>query len=80
MGSAYGKNGIWGRWKEYVNKGHGGNNLLIDLLQQEPDAVEHFQFSILEVLSGTSTADDAIRKENLWKEKLGTRIGGYNDN
>jgi hypothetical protein len=63
-----------------VNKGHGGNNLLVDLLQLEPDAVDHFQFSILEVLSGTSTAQDAASKENLWKEKLGSKIGGYNAN
>jgi hypothetical protein len=80
VGSAYGKGGIWGRWKTYAETGHGGNKLLVDLLGKEPHAVKHFQFSILEILSGTSTADDAIAKENLWKQKLATRVGGYNGN
>ncbi len=80
VGSAYGKNGIWGRWSNYAEDGHGGNKLLKELLTKEPDSVDHFQFSILEILSGTSTADDAIDKETLWKLKLGSKIGGYNDN
>lgn len=81
VGSAYGRDGIWGRWSSYVaTGGHGGNDLLIAAMDEDPKVVETFQFSILEILPGSSTADDAIAKENLWKEKLGTRVGGYNNN
>ncbi|NOR51403.1 MAG: GIY-YIG nuclease family protein [Gammaproteobacteria bacterium] len=80
VGSAYGKNGIWGRWSDYAATGHGGNKLLIELLDNNQSAVKHFQYSILEILSGTSTSDDAVAKENIWKQKLGSKINGYNDN
>lgn len=75
VGSAYGKDGIWGRWSAYAASGHAGNKMLKDL-----PSMEHMQFSILEILSGTSTAADAVDKENLWKLKLGSREGGYNAN
>jgi len=80
VGSAYGKNGIWGRWLNYTKTGHGNNKQLIELVQKRPKTVEQFQFSILEILPGSSTADDAIEKENLWKMKLSAKIGGYNSN
>lgn len=80
VGSAYGKDGIWGRWANYVHSGHGGNKMLVELLQAEPDCLAHFQYSILEILPGSSTAEDAINKESLWKQKLGSRFGGYNYN
>ena len=80
VGSAYGKNGIWARWADYAVSGHGGNKKLVELLKAEPEAVNHFQYSILEILPGSSTADDAIEKESLWKLKLGSREHGYNEN
>lgn len=80
IGSAYGKQGIWRRWKQYAETGHGGNKLLMDLLRKNPNRIKKFQFSVLEILPATSTPDDAIYKENLWKNKLGSRINGYNDN
>jgi len=80
VGSAYGKNGLWGRWATYAVTGHGGNKLLIDRLEKNPKAVECFQYSILEILPGSSTADDAVAKEIVWKQKLGSKINGYNDN
>ncbi|MCG7872368.1 MAG: GIY-YIG nuclease family protein [Candidatus Thiodiazotropha lotti] len=80
VGSAYGKNGIWGRWNEYITTGHGGNKKLLELLSDTPDAVNHFQYTILEILPGSCTADDAIAKEALWKRKLCSRDHGYNDN
>lgn len=80
VGTAYGKNGIWGRWSNYVATGHGGNMILKQLLEEEPDAVNHFQYTILEILPGSSTADDAIAKEALWKRKLCSREHGYNNN
>ena len=80
VGSAYGKQGIWRRWKQYAETGHGGNKLLMDLSRKNPNRIKKFQFSVLEILPATSTPDDAISKENLWKDKLGSRINGYNDN
>ena len=80
IGSAYGKNGIWGRWVDYVSTGHGGNKKLIQLVKNDPGAVNGFQYSILEILPGSSTADDAIEKECLWKLKLGSKEHGYNEN
>ena len=80
VGSAYGKNGIWGRWANYAKTGHGGNKLLIDLLEKSSNTVNALQYSVLEILPGSSTANDAVAKENLWKEKLGSKINGYNDN
>lgn len=32
IGSAYGSEGIWGRWSSYAQNGHGGNTLLKGLL------------------------------------------------
>ena len=82
IGSAYGDEGIWGRWKEYVStNGHGGNKALKELLDKEWDYVcKHFQFSILMLLPKTVTAEEAIRKEQLFKRKLGTNSFGLNNN
>lgn len=74
VGSAYGDQGIYGRWSAYARNGHGGNLELQDL---DPT---NFQFSILEIVPATSTADSVINCENRWKEKLGTRIFGLNKN
>ncbi len=74
VGSAYGEQGIFGRWSEYANNGHGGVQKLEDL---DPD---NFQFSILEIVPTTTTADGVIDCENRWKEKLGTRKFGLNIN
>lgn len=80
VGTAYGKNGLWGRWSDYAANGHGSNKKLIALLQKDPEAVNHFQYAILEILPGSCTADDAIAKETLWKMKLKSREHGYNEN
>ncbi len=74
VGSAYGEQGIYGRWSAYAQNGHGGNLELRDL---DPT---NFQFSILEIVPATTTADGVIDCENRWKEKLGTRQFGLNKN
>lgn len=74
VGSAYGEQGIYGRWLAYAQNGHGGNLELQDL-----DPI-NFQFSILEIVPATTTADGVIECENRWKEKLGTRQFGLNKN
>lgn len=74
VGSAYGKGGILGRWSAYAKSGHAGNKLLKDL---DPFELE---FSILEISPSTMSADDVISRENRWKECLGTREFGLNEN
>ena len=74
VGSAYGEQGIYGRWSTYAKNGHGGDKGLKNI---NPS---NFQFSILEIVSPTTTAAGVIDCENKWKEKLGTRMFGYNQN
>lgn len=82
IGSAYGESGIWGRWKEYVStNGHGGNKALRNLIDNDWEyAMKYFQFSILMILPKTTTAEEAIKKEQLFKLKLGTNSFGLNNN
>lgn len=82
IGSAYGEDGIWGRWKEYVStNGHGGNKSLKELIDEDWEyAYKYFQFSILMLLPKTVTSDEAVRKEQLFKRKLGTNSFGLNNN
>lgn len=80
IGSAYGKQGIWGRWSEYVQSKHGNNKNLIDLLQNHPHRYKDFQFSILKVLPNCLTSNEVVQIEGTTKEKLGTIKFGLNAN
>ena len=81
VGSAYGEDGIWGRWNSYVStNGHGNNKTLKELVASDPNYGIHFQFSILMLLPRTITAEEAIKKERLFKNKLGTNSFGLNNN
>jgi len=78
VGSAYGKNMIWGRWKEYILNGHGGNE---ELKKLEFDHIKrNFNYSILDIYKPTTDDQIIIDRENWWKEVLQTRIFGYNEN
>ena len=79
VGSAYGEQGIWGRWKEYVKTKHGGNKELKELLREYPEAYKDFQFSILKIFS-KKDKEEIKRLEGLYKDKLGTRRHGLNKN
>lgn len=70
VGSAYGKDGLLGRWAHYVDSLHGDNKLLKELLCNYPQRYKYFQFSILQLLPKTATPDDVIHTETLWKKKL----------
>ncbi len=75
VGSAYGKDNIYGRWIEYAKSGHGGNRLLKRLNPH------NFLFTILERVSPDMEAADVIKRENSWKQRLHTRKPyGLNDN
>jgi hypothetical protein len=74
VGSAYGENGIFNRWSAYAANGHGGNK---ELKKINPN---NFEFSILEIVSGTVSESEVIHREKRWKLKLGTREFGLNLN
>ena len=81
IGSAYRENGILGRWGEYVNtNGHGNNKQLKELIEKDNNYARHFQFTILMTLPKTMTATEVIKREALFKQKLGTKSFGLNSN
>lgn len=80
IGSSYNKNGLLGRWSEYVATIHGGNEAFKQLLERNPTAHLHFQYTILKVLPKDITALEAVEVENLFKRKLQTIQFGYNHN
>lgn len=67
VGSATGESGFFGRWLDYEATGHGGNKILKNLSPKE------FQIGILEVSSSLETSEDILKKEEIWKKKLGSR-------
>ena len=80
VGSAYGDDGLLGRWRCYVETLSGGNKLMKELLCARPEQYRHFQFSILQLIEKTATADEIIQTESLWKQKLQTIAFGMNAN
>ena len=80
VGSAYGKDGLLGRWSCYVNSLHGNNKLMKELICDHPERYHYFQFSILQILPKTATDDEVIQTESLYKKKLLTIPFGMNDN
>jgi hypothetical protein len=75
VGSAYGEGNLFGRWLNYAASGHGGNT---QLRKRDP---KNFRFTILQRVSPDMEAEDVIRLENTWKERLHTRQPfGMNDN
>lgn len=83
VGSAYGEQGIWSRWRAYIDSGHGGNEGLRELYEVGGKAYfrTHFRFTLLEY-RWNMTPDDTIRnRESHWKQILLTREGnGLNRN
>ena len=80
VGSAYGKDGILGRWRSYADNGHGNNALLRELVLSESGYPHHFRFSVLRTLPRTLTAKEVIQAEALCKRQLGSRARGLNLN
>jgi len=80
VGSAYGADGILGRWRSYAETGHGGNKQLIKKVNSSDDYPGSFTFSVLHTLPKSSTKDEALEWERLFKNKLGTRAFGLNTN
>lgn len=80
VGSAYGVDGILGRWTEYAKSLHGGNIQLQQLLKDDSSYAKNFQYTILQTLPKTLTKTEVIEYETLYKRKLGTRVFGLNSN
>lgn len=81
VGSTYNDHGIWNRWSQYAQTGHGGDVSLEELLKNDPNyAKKNFQWSILETMPMTIPQNQAIDRESLYKRKFGTREHGYNNN
>lgn len=74
VGSAYGRENIYGRWSDYAATGHGGNSLLKGRNKL------NFKFTILELVSPSLNSKDVIRIELSWKERLHTlKPNGLNE-
>jgi hypothetical protein len=81
VGSAFGAEGIWGRWKDYSKGIHGENIELRVLIQSKGIGhARHFQFSILEICDVLTSKEDVQRREVHWKKVLLSRSFGYNSN
>lgn len=89
VGVAYGANGIWKRWGEYVDSGGSGySKKLKEILSgmkkedRESFAESNLKFALLESWPFRSkTQSEATDRENHWKRVLLSRgPSGYNDN
>jgi len=75
VGSAYGRDNLYGRWLGYSTSGHGGNRLL------RPRDADNFTFTILQRVSPDMEAAEVIQLEASWKTRLHTRSPyGLNEN
>lgn len=74
IGSAYGSGGFWGRWNNYADNGHGGNKSLREINSN------NFVFSILWETLPLTNKNEIISVESQFKEKLGSRVFGLNNN
>ncbi len=80
VGSAYGSGGLLSRWSCYVETYHGHNKRMRELICDYPERFHSFQFSILQILPKTLTADDVVSVESQYKRKLLSIEFGMNDN
>jgi hypothetical protein len=82
VGSAYGCNGIWGRWSGYAKTNDNGNQALVELTNLNPSHADNFMYSIHHVFpKGSLTEREILDYESLLKNKIGSRsINGLNRN
>jgi len=76
VGSAYGEQGIWSRWSEYADSGHGGNDELRTLVKKEGVKYCHanFRLALLEQRSARTPSEVILNRERFWKDILRTRV------
>lgn len=93
VGSAYGKNRIYGRWKVYIDKGgydksekENGeypNAKFKEIVSKKGKQYieNNFQYSILEIFTDDTPIDEIIKRETWWKKVLYSHSPhGYNMN
>ena len=80
IGSAYGAEGVLGRWRAYAAQPHGGNRHLRELLEQDPNQHRSFQFTLLRTLDKSMSKNEVLEVETTYKRKLGSRAFGLNAN
>jgi hypothetical protein len=73
---------ILGRWKNYIDNGHGGNLELKKIVKEKGfDYIKNnFKYSILDIYKSTTNDQIIINHESAWKNKLLSRKFGYNSN
>lgn len=75
VGSAYGDQGLWSRWCNYVASGHGGN-VELRALASDPTldyCRKNFRFALLEHRSHRTPDEIVLARETFWKRILLTR-------
>lgn len=75
VGSAYGAEGIWGRWCSYAFTGHGGN-VELSILVRDPTheyCRNNFRFALLEYRPSPTPDEVILTREAFWKRILLTR-------
>lgn len=91
VGSAYGENGIYGRWKTYVESGFDKdekenrkypNKGLQEIVKSEGMGYvqKNFHYAILETFTDDVADEYIIQRESYWKNVLLSRKFGYNAN
>lgn len=81
VGSATGDRGIWQRWTDYSNNGHGGNKDLIEIIKKNgKEYCNNFQYSILEIADTHASENDIKKRESYWKNVFCSIEHGYNAN
>jgi hypothetical protein len=81
VGSAYGPEGIWGRWSTYATTYHGGNEELIKLFNENGEEYFYrFKYLVLQVLPMNLSDKEVIEKESYFKKRFLTREFGLNNN
>ncbi len=82
VGSAYGDDGIWSRWRSYVDTVHGGNAELRQLAAEKGLAHcrGNFRFALLEYLPAYALDETVLARETHWKRVLLSREFGLNQN
>lgn len=78
VGSATGRNGIYQRWKNYIDNGHGTKQTCG--AAGEAYVETHFRYTLLEHYDSTVPKNVVLAREAYWKQALDTRKHGYNDN
>jgi len=72
VGAAYGTDNLLGRWSQHVAAERG---ITRELARRDPAS---FQFSILELFSPSACAQDVIRSERKWMDRIATITHGLN--